>query len=240
MCAKSSAAVVEVAEERVRGQLVLRRRRDGDRILDPDRRLRDHVRERLVVLVREDRLVLVGEQHVTAAGEASGAPRGRSCPARRCACRRRLRRYTTACACVFFLRSCAPYAAMMFHFAPPVCTFGVTTCTPGFTRSCQSRIFFGFPFRTAKTTTERVTMPCHLSFFQLQGDALVHELDTSGSSEAATTSALRPATTTHGPARPMRRSSARTTCPCPRRSSERRGSGLRRPRRAWSTRDERR
>jgi hypothetical protein len=23
------------------------------------------------------------------------------------------------CACVFFLRNCAPYAAMMFHFAPP-------------------------------------------------------------------------------------------------------------------------
>ena len=86
---------------------------------------------------------------------------------------------------------------MMFHFAPPeVCTFGVTICTPGFTRSSQSRIFFGFPFRTAKTTTERVTMPPHLSFFQFRGTMpLFTSVVTSGSSESATTSALRPETT---------------------------------------------
>jgi hypothetical protein len=86
---------------------------------------------------------------------------------------------------------------MMFHFAPPeVWTFGVTTCTPGLTRSAQSRIFFGLPRRTAKTTTERVTMPPHLLFFQVRATSPFFTSDvTSGSSERATTSAFSPAST---------------------------------------------
>ena len=49
---------------------------------------------------------------------------------------------------------------MTFHFAPPeVWTFGVTTSTPGLIRSAQLRMFFGLPLRTAKTTTECVTIP---------------------------------------------------------------------------------
>ena len=42
----------------------------------------------------------------------------------------------------------------MFHFAEPELNgFGVTTWTPGLTRSAQPLMCFGLPFRTAKTTT---------------------------------------------------------------------------------------
>ncbi len=48
----------------------------------------------------------------------------------------------------------------MFHFAAPeVNGFAVTTWTPGLIRSSQRLIFFGLPGRTAKTTTELVTIP---------------------------------------------------------------------------------
>ena len=48
----------------------------------------------------------------------------------------------------------------MFQRAPPdVNGFGVTTWTPGLSRSFQPKIFFGLPSRTTKTTTEFVTMP---------------------------------------------------------------------------------
>ena len=48
----------------------------------------------------------------------------------------------------------------MFHFAAPdVNGFGVTIWTPGLIRSFQPLIFFGLPSRTAKTTSEFVTMP---------------------------------------------------------------------------------
>ena len=46
--------------------LVLRGRRDGDRVFDQDRCLRDHELDRLALLPGEQRLVLVGEEDVTA------------------------------------------------------------------------------------------------------------------------------------------------------------------------------
>ena len=48
---------------------MLGRGRDGDRVLDQDRRLRRDVVDVLTLLVREDRLVLVREQDVSLAGE---------------------------------------------------------------------------------------------------------------------------------------------------------------------------
>src|SRR5215218_10294505 len=83
---------------------------------------------------------------------------------------------------------------MTFHLAPPeVWTFGVTTSTSLRIRSFQSLIFFGLPLRTAKTTTERVTMPSHLFCFHfaLTSPALTRVV-MSGSSESATMSAFRP------------------------------------------------
>src|SRR5438105_2240793 len=44
-------------------------RRHSDRVLDPDRRLRDHVVDGLTLALCEDRLVLVGEHDVATAGE---------------------------------------------------------------------------------------------------------------------------------------------------------------------------
>src|SRR4051812_31005414 len=86
---------------------------------------------------------------------------------------------------------------MMFHRAPPDVTgFGVTTCTPGLTRSAHVLIFLGFPSRTTNTTTDRVTMPLYLSLLQFCGTSFFWTSDvTSGASEKATTSALRPAAT---------------------------------------------
>src|SRR5207237_2295659 len=46
-----------------------RYRRDCDRILDQDRRLRNQELHGLTMLLREDRLVLVREERVAAAGE---------------------------------------------------------------------------------------------------------------------------------------------------------------------------
>lgn len=86
---------------------------------------------------------------------------------------------------------------MMFHFAPPeVCGLGVTTCTPGLTTSAQVRMFFGLPLRTARTTTELVTVPlvgpaAH-PFATLPAST---SFSTSGASETATTSAGSPAIT---------------------------------------------
>ena len=43
----------------------------------------------------------------------------------------------------------------MFHFAmPAVNGFGLTTSTPGLSRSFQPLMCFGFPFRSPNTTTE--------------------------------------------------------------------------------------
>src|ERR1044072_7810553 len=83
---------------------------------------------------------------------------------------------------------------MTFQRAPPdVNGFGVTICTPGFSRSFHVFSFFGLPSRTMKTTTERVTMPLYLSLFHLCATSFFWTSDVmSGASENATTSALRP------------------------------------------------
>src|SRR3954447_14601952 len=104
-----------------------------------------------------------------------------------------------ACACFGDLpaRSAPPYAAITFQRAPPdVNGLGVTICTPGLSRSVQVFSFFGFPSRTTKTTTERVTIPCHLSLFQLGATRCFCTSDvTSGASENATRSASSPEAT---------------------------------------------
>src|SRR5262249_48542894 len=53
-------------DERLRLLLVLRARRDRDRVLDQDRRLRDYELHGLAVLLGEDRLVLVREEDIAA------------------------------------------------------------------------------------------------------------------------------------------------------------------------------
>src|SRR5256714_1779953 len=58
---------VQERDERPRGRRSALRHRD--RVLDPDRRLRDQVVDGLALAPGEDRLVLVGEHHVAAAGE---------------------------------------------------------------------------------------------------------------------------------------------------------------------------
>src|SRR5919197_634362 len=86
---------------------------------------------------------------------------------------------------------------MTFQRAPPeVNGFGVTIWTPGLSRSLQLRSCFGLPSRTTKTTTDRVTMPRHLSLFQLGATRCFCTSDVmSGASENATTSAESPAAT---------------------------------------------
>ena len=98
---------------------------------------------------------------------------------------------------VFPARSAPPYAAITFQRAPPdVNGFGVTICTPGFSKSFHVFSFFGLPSRTANTTTERVTIPCHLSLFQFCGTSFFCTSEvTSGASENATMSASSPAAT---------------------------------------------
>src|SRR5690242_20413481 len=103
-------------------------------------------------------------------------------------------RYACACFGVLPARSAPPYAAMMFQRAPPdVNGFGVTICTPGFTRSAHVLIFFGLPSRTTKTTTERVTMPLYLSLFQFGATRCFCTSEVmSGASDNATMSAGSP------------------------------------------------
>src|SRR5207302_11184451 len=86
---------------------------------------------------------------------------------------------------------------MTFQRAPPdVNGFGVITSTPGLIRSSQVLMCFGLPLRVASTTTELVTNPWYLSLFQLASTLPAFtSLSTSGASERATTSALRPAST---------------------------------------------
>ena len=63
---------------------------------------------------------------------------------------------------------------MTFQRAPPeVNGFGVSTSTPGLTRSSQPLMFFGLPGRTASATTERVTIPFVGVAFQSAGDELL-------------------------------------------------------------------
>ena len=85
----------------------------------------------------------------------------------------------------------------MFQRAlPEVNGFGVTTCTPGLTRSLQSVMCLGLPLRTMITATEFVTNPWVAFWFQLEDTrpAFTSRV-TSGSSEKLTTSAFRPAAT---------------------------------------------
>src|SRR3954468_12863930 len=60
---------VEVLHERLRRVLVLAVLGDGERVVDPDSRLRDVEVDGLAAPLREQRLVLVGEERVALAGE---------------------------------------------------------------------------------------------------------------------------------------------------------------------------
>src|SRR5438270_9963477 len=79
----------------------------------------------------------------------------------------------------------------MFQRAlPDVDGFGVTTSTPGLTRSSQPVMCLGLPLRTTRTTTESLTMPLYWPAFHEVGTipALTSRV-TSGVVEKATTSA---------------------------------------------------
>src|SRR3954471_16996321 len=82
----------------------------------------------------------------------------------------------------------------MFHFAEPELNgFGVSTCTPGRTRSFQPLMCFGLPLRTAKTTTVSAAMPPYAWWFHFESTrpASTSRL-TSVPVERKTGSALRP------------------------------------------------
>src|SRR5436305_12028594 len=79
----------------------------------------------------------------------------------------------------------------MFQRAlPEVEGFGVTTSTPGFTRSSHPVMCFGLPFRTTSTTTESLEIP-FCGFASQLPDTLpaFTRREMSGSVENATTSA---------------------------------------------------
>ena len=86
---------------------------------------------------------------------------------------------------------------MTFQRAPPeVNGFGVSTSTPGLTRSSQPSICFGLPGRTASATTDRVTMPFVGVAFQFAATRpSLTSFVMSGSSDSAATSVGRPAMT---------------------------------------------
>src|SRR5581483_4792374 len=73
---------------------------------------------------------------------------------------------------------------------------GVTTSTPGLTRSSQPLMCFGLPLRTTRTTTESLTIPLYGLASQL-GETIPAFTSrvTSGSVENATTSAGCPEAT---------------------------------------------
>src|SRR5690348_6149314 len=83
---------------------------------------------------------------------------------------------------------------MTFQRAPPeVNGFGVTTDTPGLTRSSQVRMCFGLPGRTTKTTTDFVTKPLYLLFAQFLATILLSTSSCiSGASDRSRMSACRP------------------------------------------------
>src|SRR3954453_13592590 len=91
---------------------------------------------------------------------------------------------------------------MMFHLAAPeVNGLGVTTLTPGLSRSSQPWIPLGLPLRTTNETSDVVTKPplppaASVCDTQWEGTSLGStSLSTSGASEKATTSAFWPAAT---------------------------------------------
>src|SRR5579884_3101526 len=85
----------------------------------------------------------------------------------------------------------------MFHRAlPDVDGFGVTTSTPGLTRSSQPVMCFGLPLRTTSTTTESLTIPLWALASQLEETTPAFTSRVmSGSVENATTSAGWPEAT---------------------------------------------
>src|SRR3954469_19167797 len=85
----------------------------------------------------------------------------------------------------------------MFHFAEPELNgFGVSTCTPGRTRSFQPLMCFGLPLRTAKTTTVSAGMPPYAWWFHFEATrAGSTSRLTSSPVERKTRSALRPLAT---------------------------------------------
>ena len=80
--------------------------------------------------------------------------------------------------------------------APELNGLGVSTWTPGLSRSSQVLMFLGLPLRTTKETTEVVTRPLLGPWFQ---SGLTRSASTSrimsGSVENVTTSAFWPAST---------------------------------------------
>ena len=83
---------------------------------------------------------------------------------------------------------------MTFQRAPPeVKGLGVSTSTPGLTRSAQPLMFFGLPGRTASTTTDRVTIPFVGVAFQSAATRFsLTSFVMSGSSESAAMSVGSP------------------------------------------------
>src|SRR4029077_12866462 len=81
--------------------------------------------------------------------------------------------------------------------APPELNgFGNTTPTPGFTRSSQVRMCFGFPLRRTKTTTDFETIPLYGLRSQLLSTRPAEtRRSTSVEMEKLTTSAGSPAAT---------------------------------------------
>jgi hypothetical protein len=85
----------------------------------------------------------------------------------------------------------------MFHFAAPLVNgFGVSTLTPGRSRSSHVRMCFGLPLRTMRLTTDFETRPCVGVLVQsrLTSPSLTSR-SMSGASENVTTSAARPDST---------------------------------------------
>ena len=92
---------------------------------------------------------------------------------------------------------------MTFQRAPPdVNGFGVITSTPSCSRSSQVSMPFGLPLRTAKTTTESVTMPSYSSSAQSR-------VDEAGVDEPRHVGLEREGDDVGGEARTRRRGSAR-------------------------------
>ena len=85
----------------------------------------------------------------------------------------------------------------MFHFAAPdVNGFGVRTLMPGLSRSSQVWMPFGLPLRTMSETTDLETSPlCALAAQSSATSPALTRRVMSGSSEKATTSAVRPDST---------------------------------------------
>ena len=91
----------------------------------------------------------------------------------------------------------AAYGASRFHFAEPELNgLGVTTSTPGLSRSSQSLMPLGLPLRTTMVTTEPNGIPlCSLAFQSLSTSPASTRRVTSGSTEKLTKSAAAPAAT---------------------------------------------